>query len=134
VQLYNNTLYGCGARGGGASGAIAVDPGGPVGVRMDDNLIEALPGGSYVSGDSGDTPAIAGSNNLLDGAGAAPAYLTGSVAGPPLFAGAAAGDFHLTATSPAVDRGKATGATTDADGNPRPQGAAFDIGAYELVP
>lgn len=134
VALYNNTLYDCGARGGGASGAIAVDSGGPVGVKMDDNLIEALSGGSYVSGDTGSTPAIGGSNNLLDGAGAAPPYLTGSVSGAPLFANAAGGDFHLTAQSPAVDHGTTTAAPTDLDGNPRPQGAAFDIGAYELVP
>jgi hypothetical protein len=132
VQLYNNTLYDCGARGGGASGAIAVDPGGPVGVQMDDNLIEARPGESYVSGDSGSAPAITGANNLLDGAGAAPAYLTGSVSGPPAFVDAAGGDFHVAPTSPAVDHGKTTAATTDADGTARPQGAAFDIGAYEL--
>ena len=133
VQLFNNTLYDCGARGGGASGAIAVAAG-PVGIQMDDNLIEALAGESYVSGDTGSAPAITGSNNLLDGAGAAPSYLTGSVSGAPQFTSAAAGDFHLTSSSPAVDHGKATAAATDADGNPRPQGAAFDIGAYELVP
>jgi IPT/TIG domain len=134
VQLYNNTLYDCGAHGGGASGAIAVDSGGPVGVQMDDNLIEALSGESYIAGDSGSAPAITGENNLLDGAGAAPSYLTGSVTGNPRFGAVATGDFHLTAGSPAVDHGKATAATTDADGTPRPQGAAFDIGAYELVP
>ena len=128
VSLYNNTLYDCGARGGGASGAIAVASG-PVGVQMDDNLIEALSGEHYVSSDTGSAPAITGANNLLDGAGTAPSYLTGSLSGAPLFAGA----FHLTAQSPAGDPGKATAATTDADGNPRPQGA-FDVGAYELVP
>ena len=133
VSLYNNTLYDCGARGGSASGAIAVASG-PVGAEMDDNLIEARAGESYVSGDTGSAPAITGSNNLFDGAGAAPSYLIGSVSGAPLFANAAANDFHLTAQSPAVDHGKATAAATDADGNPRPQGPAFDIGAYELVP
>jgi hypothetical protein len=54
--------------------------------------------------------------------------------GTTVFAGATVGNLHLTAGSPAVDRGKATAATTDADGNPRPQGSGFDIGAYELVP
>lgn len=41
-------------------------------------------------------------------------------------------DFHLLATSPAVDAGTATGApSSDLDGNPRPVGAAVDVGAYE---
>jgi hypothetical protein len=101
---------------------------------MESNLIAALSGQHYVAGDSGSTPPIAGANNLLDGAGSAPSYLTGSVSGAPLFAGAASGDFHLTAGSAAIDRGKVTAAATDIDGNPRPQGSAFDIGAYELVP
>jgi hypothetical protein len=133
VQLFNNTLYNCGARGGGASGAVAVDPGGPVGAQMDDNLVQALSGESYISGDTGASPAITGSNNLFFGVGAAPAYLTGSVSGDPLLANAAAADFHLTAGSPAVDAGKTTAAASDIEGDPRPQGAAFDIGAYELA-
>jgi parallel beta-helix repeat protein len=41
-------------------------------------------------------------------------------------------DFHLQATSPAVDHGLSIGAvTTDIAGTPRPQGSAYDIGAYE---
>jgi hypothetical protein len=133
VSLYNNTLYDCGAHSGGASGAVAVASGGPVGVQMNDNLIEALSGESYVAGDSGNAPAITGSNNLFFGVGGAPSYLTASVAGDPLLANAAAGDFHLTAGSAAIDAGKMTAAATDLDGNPRPQGAAFDVGAYELA-
>ncbi len=42
-------------------------------------------------------------------------------------------DFHLLAGTAAVDTGLATPATADFDGNARPQGAAFDIGAYERV-
>jgi len=42
------------------------------------------------------------------------------------------GDFRLLATSPAVDAGTAAGApAADLDGNPRPVGAAVDLGAYE---
>ncbi len=133
VQLFNNTLYNCGSRGTSASGAIALATG-PVGIAMDDNLIVALAGERYFSIDTGSAPQIAGSNNLLFGAGAAPSFLAASVSADPLLAQAAAQDFHLSPGSPAVDQGKPTQATTDLDGNPRPQGSAFDIGAYEMVP
>jgi parallel beta-helix repeat protein len=44
------------------------------------------------------------------------------------------GDYHLKSTSPAIDSGTITGApATDFDSNTRPQGAGFDIGAYEYV-
>lgn len=42
-------------------------------------------------------------------------------------------NFHLLASSPAVDAGTLVGApSTDLDGNPRPMGGAVDLGAYEL--
>ncbi len=42
-------------------------------------------------------------------------------------------DFHLLATSPAVDRGTAAGApSVDLEGSPRPVGGGVDVGAYEL--
>jgi hypothetical protein len=41
-------------------------------------------------------------------------------------------DFHLSPTSPARDGGTASGAPAeDLDGDPRPVGAGYDIGAYE---
>jgi hypothetical protein len=41
-------------------------------------------------------------------------------------------DFHLLDSSPALDAGSAAGAPAfDLDGNPRPVGAAVDLGAYE---
>ncbi len=49
-----------------------------------------------------------------------------------VFADAAGDDYHLHSTSPAMDTGTATNApNVDLDGNPRPVGAAMDIGAYE---
>jgi hypothetical protein len=133
VQLFNNTLYNCGSRGTGASGAIGLGSG-PVGIQMDDNLIVATGTEKYISGDSSTSPTITGSNNLLYGAGNAPNYLASSVSADPAFVSASAHDFHVQAKSPAIDQGKATSATTDTEGNPRPTGAAFDIGAYEFTP
>jgi len=56
----------------------------------------------------------------------------------PLFVsynGAHGGDYHLLAGSPAIDAGLALAQVTiDRDGVPRPQGATYDIGAYEYAP
>lgn len=52
-----------------------------------------------------------------------------------LFVNAARNNYQLVATSPAVDRGTPlANVPTDLLGVTRPQGAAFDIGAYEFVP
>lgn len=57
----------------------------------------------------------------------------GDRAADPLFvAGWSEVDLHLRTNSPAVDHGDATDAPNDdLAGNPRPQGGAWDIGAYE---
>ncbi len=45
------------------------------------------------------------------------------------------GDYHLRATSPAIDAGSGSGAPArDKDGALRPQGITWDIGAYESAP
>jgi hypothetical protein len=47
---------------------------------------------------------------------------------------AAPNNLHLSSSSLCIDHGTAEGApATDGDGNPRPAGAGFDIGAYEFV-
>jgi hypothetical protein len=61
---------------------------------------------------------------------------TGTVSSDPLFVGysatAAAPNFHLTNSSPAIGRGTATNApTTDIDGKARNSTVGFDIGAYQ---
>jgi len=52
----------------------------------------------------------------------------------PLFVNPSNGDYHLQAQSLAIDAGTTLAqVTTDLDGNPRPQGVAYDIGAYEFL-
>jgi len=54
------------------------------------------------------------------------------IAADPRFVDPAATNFRLQAGSPAIDKGStAQGTATDFDGQPRPQGSATDIGAYE---
>ncbi len=60
---------------------------------------------------------------------------TGNIYGNPLFIRTAwgdEGDYHLKDGSPAIDAGTSNNAPSiDLEGNPRPQGNGFDIGAYE---
>jgi len=56
----------------------------------------------------------------------------GNISLPPGFAGSV--DFHLNPLSPCIDRGTYNGTDEDYDGNARPQGAGYDMGAYESIP
>ncbi len=57
---------------------------------------------------------------------------SGSISGDPKFVKPGS-DFHLQSVSPAMDKGFDTGVTSDFDGNQRPYGTAYDIGAYEFI-
>lgn len=57
-----------------------------------------------------------------------------NISSDPLFVNPSAGDFRLSATSPCIDTGTSLGAPdVDFIGTTRPQGAGFDMGAYEYV-
>jgi hypothetical protein len=71
-------------------------------------------------------------HNLFHGAGGSGG--DDPVIGDPLFVNASGADFHLQIDSPAIDAGSSLNApNTDFDGIPRPQGAGYDIGAYEYA-
>jgi len=58
---------------------------------------------------------------------------TGNISGDPMFFNPDAGDFRLMPGSPSIDTGTAAGAPdVDIRLVPRPQGAGFDMGAYEM--
>jgi hypothetical protein len=143
VEVFNNTLYDCGANhsrnSDGSRGAFSVG-GGPPGLmmRLRNNIVYQLAGEVYIDGSKAQ---ITGENNLWFGAGNGPAQTQSNVNADPQFVDLAKFDFHLRESSPARDAGAAVlpsnpfvvgnDRQTDKDGVPRPQGKAFDLGAYE---
>jgi len=59
---------------------------------------------------------------------------TGNLNVDPMFDNAAALNYQLAVGSPCVDTGTVVSINHDCIGNPRPMGAGFDLGAYELDP
>jgi hypothetical protein len=55
------------------------------------------------------------------------------LSGNPAFVGPAAWDYHIGSGSAAIDQGTGAGVTSDLDGDSRPQGSGYDIGADEYV-
>lgn len=131
VEIFNNTLYDCGAWGGSDAGLFGRGPGSPaLTMRLRNNIVRALGSESYVSSSS-TTSGIAGSHNLWFGAGDGPAYLTSNLNADPAFVNPATSEFHLRVGSPAVDSGTAVALDHDKDGLARPQAGVYDRGAYE---
>ncbi len=54
--------------------------------------------------------------------------------GDPAFVDPDLGDYHLRSSSAAIDWGVFAGVTVDFDGEPRPMGAGYDLGADEFQP
>ena len=126
VQVYNNTIYNAGAFGGASAGAVRAFGA----TNFSNNIFDLLSGQQYVSLDT-NLSYVTGSNNLFFGAGNALGVFADSVAGDPMFVSLASNNFHLQAGSPAIDSGATVQLATDYDGGARPQGSAYDIGAYE---
>ena len=141
LHYANNTLVGCGAGNEGAcfhfyTFSEAYTPQ----VRtFRNNLVVAGDAASYYLKRSGNAVVDGLDHNLFTGVPSPKAtdlYLQDAqrVEAPPGFVAAAAGDYRLSADSSARDAGAVVGfVAADAAGTPRPQGAAFDIGAYEYA-
>ena len=128
LSITNNTTYDCGARKNTNSGCVLTESS----ATLKDNIFYGTTGERYVAAGSSRTPS--GSNNLCYGTGAAcPSSLTASISANPLFSSISTGDYRLQTGSPAIDKGTSTGITADMLGVARPRGAAYDIGAYEVV-
>ena len=105
-----------------------------VSVLISDTIMAGY--GTDLATDSLPTSTISGDYNLFDTtpviSGTGITTGTHSLVGNPLFVNAALGNLHLSAGSPAINHGINVGLNVDLDGNPRPSGASFDIGAYEF--
>jgi IPT/TIG domain len=144
VEVFNNTLYDCGANNsrnaGGSRGAFSVG-GGPrsLTMRLRNNVVQLLSGEIYIDGNKSQ---ITGEKNLWYGVGIGPSQTQGNINADPQFVNLSGFDFHLRGASPARDAGTAaipgnplvygSAQPTDRDGVARPQGKAFDLGAYEV--
>jgi len=60
-------------------------------------------------------------------------YHSNDYPGDPAFVAPDEGDYHIRSTSAAIDKGVDAEVSTDIDGQPRPIGAGFDLGADECT-
>lgn len=119
LRLYNNTIYKSGAE------AIVVYSGG---VSVINNLLVANNGGGAQVSLSG---SITSNNNAYSGtwSGACTGCQTGASTE---FVNASSNDFHLLSTAKSRDTGAILSSISlDITGLLRPQGTAYDVGAYE---
>jgi hypothetical protein len=128
VQITGNTLYDCGRRANGDSGAVSAS----VAVSLTDNIVDATAGETYTAPNSS-LANFSGKNNLFFGAGATPSFSATSLNADPKFVDPTNSKFQLQSVSPAIDAGANDGISRDIIQMPRPQGAAYDIGAYEYT-
>lgn len=129
LHVVNNTVYGGGFPENSDSALFHWEPFGEATLDFQNNVIVSndVP---YFTDYSADVSNGAGAN-LWVGQSSAPSWNTGAITGDPLFVNAVGGDFHLQNASPAIDAGGAHQMAVDFDGLLRPQGAGFDLGAFE---
>ena len=75
---------------------------------------------------------LTGSNNLFYSNISDPTLLTDSVLEDPDFVNPAEDDYHISEDSPAINAGATVALNDDFDGDSRPSGGGFDIGADEV--
>ena len=140
AKIYNNTFYNAVTSGNGIYGSITNDWVFPSdALDLENNIVVPTAGRNYTGGSVGiDTGIGTLSNNLWNGGAGSVAFDTHPLSGNPQFVGAATADFHLQATSAAIDTGSSGAAALVANDfdvvEQRPVGTALDIGAYEYDP
>jgi hypothetical protein len=79
------------------------------------------------------TAALWGNDTEYDVTGSGQVDFSDYTSGDPAFVAPGAGNYHIGATSAALDAGVDSGVSVDMDGDARPQGAGYDLGADEYV-
>ncbi len=133
VDIEHNTLYNCGARGGGGTGAIGGGDGSrspALFLNLRNNIIFALSGERYITSETR-AELVRGDHNLFYGAGSGPSFLRDNINANPRFIDPRQFDFHLESGSPAIGVGENTGILHDYEGLERPKDSAHDLGAYQ---
>ena len=134
VIIQNNVLYNNGSNGPDSNAQLFIERAGTGRITFQNNILYAESGQTYHLFGAGVDPSVfnAVSNNLFFNAGGCPAWDAGCINADPLFVDMAAWDFRLQPGSPAIDAGASIGVALDYFGVSRPQGGAYDIGAYEF--
>ena len=122
--------------GGGGSGVCAFSwPSASAVVLTNTVLVSQTVGMSVWAGSTATLEAtLWGSGAWANGentGGGGTVVSTNEVTGDPAFVDPAGGNYHIAVTSAARDAGVDAGVTSDIDGEPRPYGAGYDIGADE---
>lgn len=126
LVLYNNTIYNC-----------------PVPVEYEAVHTAVSRNNIFYPSGTGTGPYVTGSlttgtftidHNLYFNGTGVPSQDTAPILGDPVFVDTTVYNLHLQVTSKAIDAGASAVVglvTMDIDGNPRPQGLGFDVGALE---
>ncbi|MCK4306788.1 right-handed parallel beta-helix repeat-containing protein [candidate division WOR-3 bacterium] len=132
IKVINNTLYNNGEEWGGGIMIMNSDA---KNVVIRNNLCSQNLSFQIALEDTPPTNLVV-DHNLIDGYMGywGEIYGRDSVVGNPDFISPSVAGFHLQEDSPAIDKGSSIYAPNDDfDGNPRPQGAGYDIGAFEYT-
>lgn len=128
IEITSNTFYNNGI-GHKHKGGIALDYDKATGVIVRNNIVSQ----NNEFQISSKVPGAIIDHNLIDGYRhyLHETYGNDYIEGNPLFVNPTYGDFHLQSKSPAIDSGSPCEVSVDFEGNSRPCGIGYDIGAYE---
>lgn len=132
IKIVSNTVYNNGGGIGWTTGGIQLNYAGMTNILVQNNIVSQNNGFQIRTTVPAQTIIT---NNLTYGFRNYSSETRGQnyVDADPKFVNPSSSDFHLQISSPAINKGTSTNTpSTDFDGNTRPKGAGYDIGAYEL--